>query len=42
MAAPKRLTQMDKQILTLYAKGLAPVKSLLHLRKCKMLMCQQH
>ena len=34
-----RLTQMDDQILTLYAKGYRPGKLLQPLRKCTTLMC---
>ncbi|SST05365.1 mutator family transposase [Acinetobacter baumannii] len=33
-----RITLMDSQILSLYAKGMPPVKSSLHSRKCTIRM----
>ncbi len=33
-----RITQMDSQILSFYAKGMPPVKSSLHSRKCTTLI----
>ncbi len=37
-----RITLMDSQILSLYTKGMPPVKSSLHSRKCTTLMFHRH